>query len=258
MSRQFYFILFSSICALIATASARAEEPYWNQFRGPHADGASATARPPIEFDDEKNVLWKTPIHGKGWSSPVVWEQQIWLTTAPVDGTELFAVCVNLNSGQIEHDLRVFEVADPNFCHPTNSYASCTPVVEAGRVYVHFGSYGTACLDTRTGKKLWERRDLECDHFRGPGSSPILHGDLLIIQFDGVDVQYVVALGCLLGDRPVGLVVAAERFDQTHRHRTVFIAIEFNVALEIVSQFGRLAVEVSIDVGDDSEKHLWK
>ncbi len=194
MSRQFFNILVSSICALIATTSARAEEPYWNQFRGPHADGARATARPPIEFDDEKNVLWKTPIHGKGWSSPVVWEQQIWLTTAPEDGTELFAVCVNLNSGQIEHDLRVFEVADPGFCHPSNSYASCTPVVEEGRVYVHFGTYGTACLDTRTGKTLWERRDLECDHFRGPGSSPILHGDLLFIQFDGIDLQYVVAL----------------------------------------------------------------
>ncbi len=194
MHRPLSIISFSIICTLITSVSAQAEEPYWNQFRGPHADGASATAKPPIQFGDKENVLWKTPIHGKGWSSPVVWDQQIWLTTAPADGTELFAVCVNLNSGQIEHDLRVFEVANPEFCHPTNSYASCTPVVEEGRVFVTFGSYGTACLDTQAGEKLWERRDLVCDHFRGPASSPILHGDLLIIQFDGVDVQYVVAL----------------------------------------------------------------
>ena len=194
MGRPLSIISSCSICVLLASASALAEEPYWNQFRGPHADGASTTAKPPIEFGDENNVLWKTPIHGKGWSSPVVWDQQIWLTTALVDGTKLFALCIDLDSGQIEHDLRVFKVAEPEFCHPTNSYASCTPVVEEGRVYVHFGSYGTACLDTQTGEKLWERRDLECDHFRGPASSPILHGDLLIIQFDGVDLQYVVAL----------------------------------------------------------------
>ena len=132
MHRPLSIISFSIICTLITSASVQAEKPYWNQFRGPHADGASATAKPPIQFGDKENVLWKTPIHGKGWSSPVVWDQQIWLTTAPADGTELFAVCVNLNSGQIEHDLRVFEVADPEFCHPTNSYASCTPVVEGG------------------------------------------------------------------------------------------------------------------------------
>lgn len=194
MMRRLFIIGLVSIYTLVACVSALAEPAYWNQFRGPNANGVSSTASPPIEFGDEKNVLWKTLIHGKGWSSPVVWDQQVWLTTAPDDGTELFAVCVNLDSGQIEHDLRVFEVAEPDSCHPNNSYASCTPVVEEGRVYVHFGSAGTACLDTQTGETLWERRDLECDHFRGPASSPILYGDLLIIQFDGIDVQYVVAL----------------------------------------------------------------
>src|SRR5438094_28247 len=69
-----------------------------------------------------------------------------------------------------------------------------SPGAEAGRVYVHFGSYGTACLDTATGATLWSRRDLPCDHWRAPGSSPILFGDNLFIHFDGYDVQYVVAL----------------------------------------------------------------
>ena len=88
----------------------------------------------------------------------------------------------------------LFKVADPQFRHPFNSYASPTPVIEPGRIYVTFGSPGTAAIDTRTGKVLWERRDLECNHFRGAGSSPILFGDLLIMHFDGSDRQYLVGL----------------------------------------------------------------
>ena len=82
----------------------------------------------------------------------------------------------------------------PQFTHPKNSYASPTPFVEEGRIYVHFGAYGTACVDTSTGKTLWERRDLECDHFRGPGSSVAVYGDLVYLTFDGVDNQFLVAL----------------------------------------------------------------
>jgi outer membrane protein assembly factor BamB len=81
-----------------------------------------------------------------------------------------------------------------------NSYATPTPAIEAGRVYLHFGSYGTVCLNTQTGEKIWERRDLPCDHYRGPASSPILHGHLLIVPFDGYDLQYVVALDKSTGE----------------------------------------------------------
>jgi outer membrane protein assembly factor BamB len=88
----------------------------------------------------------------------------------------------------------VQENEEPAFCHPTNSYASPTPVVEEGRVYVHFGSYLTACLDSKTAEILWARRDLKCDHHRGPASSPILHEDKLFVTYDGFDVQFVVAL----------------------------------------------------------------
>src|SRR5207253_2412732 len=102
-----------------------------------------------------------------------------------------------------------------------NSYASPTPVVEAGRVYVNFGSYGTACLDTATGNTLWSRQDLPCNHWRGPGSSPILHGDLLFIPFDGYDQQYVVALEKSTGETgPVRLVAIRPdgRGDVTKSH----------------------------------------
>jgi outer membrane protein assembly factor BamB len=148
----------------------------------------------PVKWSEKENVVWKTPIHDKGWSSPVIWGNQIWMTTAREDGKEMFAVCVDRDTGKIIYDLKVFDVEKPAFCIAFNSYASPTPVIEQGRVYVHFGTYGTVCLDTATGKKVWERRDLNCNHHRGPGSSPILYDDLLIVNFDGFDVQYVVAL----------------------------------------------------------------
>lgn len=175
--------------ALVAGA-----EEQWSEFRGPNGTGQIAAENLPIEWSEEKNIAWKTPIHGRGWSSPVIWDQQVWVATATEDGTKLSAVCVDRDSGNIVHDLLLFEVAEPRFRHPTNSYASCTPVIEEGRVYVHFGSYGTACVDTATGEKLWERRDFVSDDFRGPGSSPILYEDLLIVNFDGVDHQFVVAM----------------------------------------------------------------
>ena len=187
------------ILTCFSTHLVTAAEPYWNQFRGPHANGET-TASLPTDFDDEQNVAWKTEIHGKGWSSPVVWDKQVWLTTAQEDGKKLYAMCMNADTGAIEHDLLVFEVAEPKFCHPTNSYASCTPFIEEGRVYVHFGEYGTACLDTATGKKIWERRDFVSEDFRGPASSPIVVGDRLFINFDGVDFQFMVALDKQTGE----------------------------------------------------------
>lgn len=166
----------------------------WPEFRGPSGNGHSKATGLPVTWSETQNIAWKTAIHGKAWSSPVVWENQVWLTTAREDGKELFAVCVALESGKVLHDLKVFEIEKPAFCHAFNSHASPTPAIEAGRVYVHFGSSGTACLDTATGKVLWTQRDLPCDHFRGAGSSPILYQDLLILTFDGFDFQYVAAL----------------------------------------------------------------
>src|SRR5262249_15385914 len=179
---------------LIYLAAPLSAADNWPEFRGPTADGHAAAKGLPIEWSETKNVVWKTKIHDKGWSSPVVWGKQIWMTTALADGKELFAVCVDFDSGRIIHDVKVFDVEEPFFCHPFNSYASPTPAVEKGRVYVHYGSAGTACLDTQSGKVLWERRDLPCDHFRAAGSSPVLYDSLLILTFDGYDQQYLAAL----------------------------------------------------------------
>ncbi len=177
--------------ALVFTQPLSAQ---WPQFRGPEGTGHSASTDLPLTWAEGKNVRWKTAVHGRAWSSPVILGNQVWMTTATPDGRELFAVALDRDSGKIVFDLKLFDVATPQYAHPFNTYASPTPVIEPGRVYVTFGSPGTAAIDTKTGKVIWERRDFECNHFRGAGSSPILFGDLLLMHFDGSDHQFVVAL----------------------------------------------------------------
>jgi outer membrane protein assembly factor BamB len=178
---------------LIANAICHAHDN-WPQFRGPNADGKSDAKGLPTTWSDTDHVKWKTPVHGKAWSCPVVLGKQVWLTTATKDGKQLSVVQIDRDSGKIEKDAILFEVEKPQFCHDFNSYASPTPVLEQGRIYVTFGSPGTACVDTKTGEKIWERRDFVCNHYRGAGSSPVVYGNLLIMNFDGSDFQFVVAL----------------------------------------------------------------
>ena len=166
----------------------------WPQFRGPGGDGRSDARDLPLHWSETQNVVWKTPIHDRGWSSPVIFGTQVWLTTATQDGRKLYAMCLDRDSGRIIRDLKLFDVAQPQYAHPFNSYASPTPVIEAGRIYVTFGSPGTACIDTRTFQVIWQRRDIECNHFRGAGSSPVVFRNLLIMHFDGSDQQFVIAL----------------------------------------------------------------
>ena len=185
------------ICALVPLALATFSTPAqdnWPELRGPERNGHAAAKKLPLLWSETNNVAWKTPIHDLGWSSPVVWGDQIWVTTATEDGKQLFAVCVNSRTGKVVHDVKVFDTQAPEHVASVNSYASPTAAIEAGRVYVHYGTYGTACLDTRDGKILWSRRDLPCDHAEGPGSSVMRHENLLYFNVDGRDVQYVIAL----------------------------------------------------------------
>ena len=187
--------IFGAFTALVLLPGAAVPvHAQWPQFRGPDGMGTSTSRDLPLTWNEGKNVRWKTAIHGRAWSSPVVLDSQVWVTTATDDGSDLFALALDRDTGKILYDLKLFHVAHPQDAHPFNSYASPTPVIEPGRVYVTFGSPGTAAIDTGTAKVVWARRDLECNHFRGAGSSPILFRDLLIMHFDGSDRQYVVAL----------------------------------------------------------------
>ena len=116
------------------------------------------------------------------------------MTTATEDGLQLFAVCLDRETGKVLRDLKLFELAKQSDTRKYNTYASPTPVIAEGRLYVTFGSPATACVDTKSGEILWARRDLECNHFRGAGSSPVVFEDLLIMNFDGSDHQFIIAL----------------------------------------------------------------
>ncbi len=172
----------------------------WPQFRGPDGQGHSDATGLPLTWSETQNVKWKTAIPGEGWSSPVVLGSQIWLATAVEDGKSLRAICVDRATGKLVHNVEVFHVAAPAPKHDLNSHASPTPVIEPGRVYFSFGMYGAACLDSNTGKILWQNTELPHDHGKnGPGSSPILHGGLFILNCDGTELRYVVALNKTTG-----------------------------------------------------------
>jgi len=229
----------------------------WPEFRGPSGDGHSIATHLPLKWSESENIMWKTAIHGRGWSSPVIWGDQIWMTTAENKGKELYAVCVDRRSGKVVHDIKIFDVAEPQRINALNSHASPTPVIEAGRVYVCFGTYGTACLDTKTAKVIWSRRDLNCDHDMGPGVSPIAYGKLLIVPFDGCDVQFLVAL-----DRKTGKTVWKTRrsvdysgfqYDTRKAFCTPRV-IEVAGRRQLISPTAKAIIAYNPDTG----KELWK
>ncbi|MBX3747133.1 MAG: PQQ-binding-like beta-propeller repeat protein [Verrucomicrobiae bacterium] len=208
-----------SLVVLASTASVALAEPLeWPEWRGPGAQGHAPDRGVALHWSDTQNVTWKTPIPGRGWSSPVIAGDQIWLTTALeteasaedaarrllantgdqpltlMEAVEYRAVCVSRESGRILRDISLFTEREPQWVHRLNSYASPTPVLEPGRLYAHFGASGTVCLDTASGELLWRNSDLKIQHENGPGSSPILWRNLVIVHMDGSDLQYVVAL----------------------------------------------------------------
>jgi outer membrane protein assembly factor BamB len=172
----------------------------WPTKTGPHYNGtprAEHAAGLPVAWNEERgqNIAWKVPLDGFGHSTPVIGNGRIWLTSATEDGKRQFIYCIDAKSGEILHYKLLFENTDPEpLGNAINTYASPTCFLAETAVYVHFGTYGTARLDPQTADVVWERRDINVRHFRGPGSSPILAGGLLILTFDGIDKQFVTAL----------------------------------------------------------------
>ncbi len=258
-------------------------ELLWPQFRGPGGEGHVAQTGLPLEWSDTegktKNVVWKTPILGLGWSSAVINGNQVWITTSieipppagapPVAGPssspfrlvadakdaapstapspaatppaapplnldklldgkpaadkkndtdkkpaddkvkkpaevaeppdpkqppiQLRAICLDRETGKVLHDVLLFNIADPGRIHKKNSHASPTPLLDGDMLYLHFGRHGTACITT-AGEIVWKTQELVYKHQHGPGGSPVVFGDLLLLSCDGTDVQYVVGL----------------------------------------------------------------
>lgn len=188
------------LLAVLFLAFTSTDSDNWTHFRGSNLNGIAPQGTFPVSWSPDSNLVWKARIHGQGWSSPVVYGDQIWMTTATEDGREMFAVCVDYQSGDVVHNIKVFTPDSVFRKHEINSYATPTPCIGEGRVYVHFGRYGTACLNTGNGSTIWKRTDLKCDHVQGPGSSPMIYRDLLILHLEGVDVQFIYALNKFTGD----------------------------------------------------------
>jgi outer membrane protein assembly factor BamB len=191
----------------------------WPQFRGPTGQGLAESAKPPTEWDRSKNVAWRTELPGLGWSSPVIVGGKVYLTTAvgdpggkkgkkddkkkddkkaadPKVDVSLRALCLDAATGKVLWNVEVFkpDAAAVTARHNKNSLASPTPVVEGGKVYVHFGHMGTACLSAADGAKVWATTELRYSPTHGNGGSPVVVGDHLIFSIDATDKQAVVAL----------------------------------------------------------------
>lgn len=197
-----FFICCAMTLLMFAKTTGRAADN-WPDFRGPWGDGYAAEKGDnkiygvPTHWSETENVRWKTEIPHLGLSSPVVMDGRVWLTTATEDGHDFWVICVDAETGEILANKKVFQSDNPQSLgngSKDNSYATCSAVLEKGRAYVHFGSFGTACLDAESFEVIWKRDDLPCWHYRGASSSPVLFKDLLILTFDGADHQYHAAL----------------------------------------------------------------
>lgn len=210
-------------CGLAGSVGLAAD---WPQFRGPTGDGVAAGAKLPVTWSESDHVRWKVATPGRGWSSPVVADGKIWLTAAierPIDADlreqlrkEKFAanpmkaelnivgeislriVGVDAETGDVVVDRELLNVQLPQPVHSLNSYASPSPIWHNGRVYCHFGTFGTACYDIAAADVVW-KTDLKLEHSVGPGSSPAFVAERLVIPCDGADQQYVAALDAETG-----------------------------------------------------------
>ena len=194
----------------------------WEQWRGPNGNGHAPAGEYPLEWSENKNLSWKTLLPGRGHSSPVYQGSSAWITTALesvasqeererranassfpgamglhyLSKVEFIALQVDLKTGKIIRQIKVFEKKAPQAIHRLNSYASPSPILKNGKLFIHFGAFGNACLNSKTGQIIWKNQepDLWIHHENGPGSTPVLWNELMIFHLDGTDKQSVVAL----------------------------------------------------------------
>lgn len=219
----------------------------WPEFRGPTGQGHSNERGLPLTWNETKNVKWKVAIPGRGWSSPAILGDRIWLTTATEAGKSLRAICVDRNTGAILQNVEVFRIKSLGNMSPKNSQASPTPILEGDRVYLHFGAYGTACIN-EAGEIVWKTR-LEYDNGQhGPGGSPVLYENLLIVSCDGQDIQFVAALDKLTGK------VRWKRSRQGYQAYTTPLVVRLPAGDQVISPGAFRAIAYEPQTG----KEIWQ
>lgn len=202
-----YRLCFILALMLLLSLSLKSQPANWTHFRGSSSNGLAENESIPLKWDNSV-IQWKKEIHDKGHSSPVVYGNQVWITTGKADGKELYAVCLDFKTGEILFDIKVFTPDEVDEKHPLNTYATPTPCIEKGFVYVHYGNAGTACINSSDGSIVWKNSEFRCKFVQGAASSPVLYKNLVILHYEGVDVRYLVALDKTTGkmvwktDRP--------------------------------------------------------
>ena len=215
------FLIYNSFIFAFLSVFISAKE--WTKFRGPTGDGHVTVKSIPLKWSDTENVKWKVSVPGKGWSSPVISKGKIYLTSAVAEGDnqdaadvhrELRVICYDSSDGKELWDTKVFEQKPlKRPIHHKNSHASPTPIIEDGKVYVHFGHMGSACLDSK-GKILWKNNELKYDPLHGNGGTPIIVDNLFFYSADALTNPFVVAL-----DKNTGKVLWKKLRSETDQSR---------------------------------------
>jgi outer membrane protein assembly factor BamB len=225
----------SSRSLFLLTLSFLSFAESWPEFRGPLGNGHSKETNLPLTWSESKGVKWKVELPGSGWSTPVVVDNEIWLTTSTDGAKSLRVLTVDAMTGKLRQNVEVFRLSSAVQGHEKNSGASPSAIVEGDRVYVHFGSYGTACL-RRNGEIVWRNQELKYAQVHGPGGSPVLYENLLILNADGHDTQFVVAL-----DKNTGKVVWRKPRNGAMAYSTPLV-IQTQAGPQVVSTGGKRAV----------------
>ncbi|MDA7921174.1 PQQ-binding-like beta-propeller repeat protein [Verrucomicrobiales bacterium] len=272
-------IIALSLTAIVSISSADS----WPEFRGPTGDGIAAAENIPEKLDESSNLVWKTDLPGRGWSSPVFDGTYLWVTAAEeifpdeeerikilesqgeeakkfkvrqvAKSIKLSAIQVDFESGKLLQTVPLIKIDNPQTIHALNSFASPTPVLKDGKLYAHFGAFGTFCIDTTSREVDWERK-IEIEHSVGPGSSPFIYEDKLILICDGTDRQFVTALDIKTGEtawlteRPE---MRAVKGDQKKSYNTP-VLIEDGGTPQIICLGAQWLISYAPDTGDE----LWR
>ncbi|QDU30297.1 Serine/threonine-protein kinase AfsK [Anatilimnocola aggregata] len=268
------------VLLLLMFAASRVAAEDWLQFRGPSGNGCATAKNLPESWGGFIAPAWQTNIPGNGWSSPIIVGDRIWLTSAeqtaltakqreaklatnPIltqdfqthSAVTLFASELDLSTGKILRAIELFTANDPAPIHAQNSYASPTPACDGERLYCHFGSLGTVCLNIQSGQVLWKTQ-LSVDDITGPGGSPILYQNTLLLACDGTDQQFVIALDKLTG-KPVWKTSRPPIAAADNKHKRGFstpLVITFNGQEQLISVGAQWVCSYNPTTG----KEIWR
>lgn len=231
----------------------------WGHWRGPLGNGAAPEAAPPTEWSSTKNVKWKVALPGRGSSSPVIWDQQVFVTTAvpteqsaggKLPNLAFKLLCFNRADGKLLWEKTAVTAVPHQETHSTNGFASASPCTDGEHVYAHFGSRGLYCY-TMSGELVWKRDDfgrMETRNSFGEGSSPTLAGDKIIVPWDHEGPSALFAL-----DKLTGKTVWKTDRDEPTCWATPLI-VEFEGKSQVVMNGQTCARSYDLETGEE----LWR